>query len=382
MQAAALACRFAEEAAAAGAAADYAASLFRIAARTATEWANVADEAPQAAPRAQFRATLPAPPAQLSIFEPVVTDPQDDLLSLLDEVLGWAVDPADVEYSARARGSCWDGQVTLAPCLGGASYRGRPRKSEVEAHDSAAVAAAAAVAAEPAKLRHAAARAAVRQAPARGRQRSSSRRSQSRARRARSARSATPAPPPWVRTVAHQPAEPDGFAFLAQPDEPALPAMPSQFDEPGLRAQPAGNAYNRSWSRQRKPSQDLSWPVGISPPYLVTTKDHMPGYKVHVGDLPAQYTYAQRVEWINATVRAQQCPVPDDYGPALGCSPKVHTTQMILTYKVSEHAQRAQKILDRVRIEGAVSNSRFWLPWHYDAWASDPRFHSVPRNGA
>ena len=167
----------------------------------------------------------------------------------------------------------------------------------------------------------------------------------------------------------------DAVAQRAQPPQSerpwaaqrARPSQPAESAQRGRRSNSRGPS-----SLQRKPDDDLTQETGLQPPYLVATPGHIAGYKVHIGDLPAQ-PFAELRRWLRGALGHALCPDPVDYGPAMSLS-EYGRGQMIVTFASSSDAKLACRALDAQRFDGRRSNARFWVPKGYDARVSDPRF--------
>ena len=165
------------------------------------------------------------------------------------------------------------------------------------------------------------------------------------------------------------------------------PVRGSSAERSGWQERPAERCAQRRGrskcaSRLRKPAQDLTRTTGIQPPYLVRSEGHITGYKVHVGDLPADKCPAELRAWVRAGLKRANCPDADDIVSSMGKS-TFRQSQVLLTFAALDVAQRAQRALDKQRVgPGVVSNAKLWVPKGYDAWRSDPRFWTRSRGRA
>ena len=109
----------------------------------------------------------------------------------------------------------------------------------------------------------------------------------------------------------------------------------------------------------------------------------MAGYKVHVGDLPSAWAAQELADWAHGVLRRHHAELPADTNANMGRS-HLGYAQMLLTFSTSDQAQRAQHVLNNVRIPQAsrASNAAYWVPWNYNPWANDPRWANVPAHAA
>ncbi len=115
----------------------------------------------------------------------------------------------------------------------------------------------------------------------------------------------------------------------------------------------------------------------------MTQEGHSWGYKVHVGDLPAQWAQRALRDWAHNVLRARDASLPSDTNTGMGLS-YLGRAQLLLTFATSEQAQRAQHLLHQVPIplgpgQEMRSNAAYWVPRDYDPWENDPRWENVPR---
>ena len=142
-----------------------------------------------------------------------------------------------------------------------------------------------------------------------------------------------------------------------------------------------GNADNRRRrGSQHRFSGDQDWEalLGIPPPYFVAA-GYVPGYKVHVGDMPgawsAENAYAKIVRDV---LTVQTIAEPDDVSLEMKPS-KRGGRQLMLTWRSCAEAIRAKVAIHDFVCEGVRLNAKYFAPGDYDPWADDERFADVPR---
>ena len=104
----------------------------------------------------------------------------------------------------------------------------------------------------------------------------------------------------------------------------------------------------------------------------------VPGYKVHLGDIPADWT-PQDAEESVAQILDLRDMGADDYAVLPRLS-NFGGRQMIVTWRSSVGAVGGQRIChDYTWADGTRLNAKFWTPRGYDPWEEDERFAGVPR---
>ena len=195
-----------------------------------------------------------------------------------------------------------------------------------------------------------------------------------------------PPPPPPVPAGGHV-----GAASEPPPPPPPLPADAAAafWAEEGRRraAHQAGHfgSSNRRGSRGsaawRRTSAERfakeQWTAVAAAPYRVLS-GLVARYKVHVGDLPGDWSPEDAEFHIAKILDRAECGA-DDYAK-VGRLSDFGGRQLVCTWRSRVSAEMGQRTLHNFTYaSGLRVSAKFWTPRDYDPWVEDERFAGAPR---
>lgn len=132
-----------------------------------------------------------------------------------------------------------------------------------------------------------------------------------------------------------------------------------------------GSAYFRRTSAERFAKEEWA-DTGIEPPYRVRT-GRVPGFKVHVGNLDAEWGSEGAEQAVEQVLDLAGYPAAD-YAKFAKLSPN-GGLQLVCTWRTSAEAVRGKTVLhDYTWADGTRANAKYWTPEGYSPWQSDERF--------
>ena len=153
-----------------------------------------------------------------------------------------------------------------------------------------------------------------------------------------------------------------------------VPGASPSGQEP--RSRRGSTAASRA-SRTRFANADWEPTTLIPAPYFVAS-GRVHGFKVHVCELPAEWTGEDAEQWIVDDILEGFVDEPDDVAKEMELS-EWGNSQIIMTWRFFRHAVRAKELIhDFVWGGGVRANAKFWNPRGYSPWGQDDRFPPRP----